>query len=240
MIQAASDSGNAGALVFFLFDLFYLDGEVISAAPLHERKQRLRYLLSNVGAPLQYSDHQIGRGLEFYTKACESSLEGIISKRADAPYAPGDRGMWVKVKCQNREEFVVVGWTDPEGSRPWLGALLLAYYDTDGRLVYAGRVGTGIDHAELGRLWRRLQPLATSEMPLHVAPPRSNRFSSPLVLSRVHWVRPELVVEVKYLTWTDENLLRQVVYEGLREDKNPTDVRRPVPNQPSSAGGQSR
>jgi bifunctional non-homologous end joining protein LigD len=111
---------------------------------------------------------------------------------------------------------VVVGWTDPEGSRPWLGALLLAYHDPDGRLVYAGRVGTGIDHAELGRLWQRLQPLATAEMPLEVATPRTNRFGSPLVLSRVHWVRPEMVVEVKYLTWTDDNLLRQVSYEGLR------------------------
>ena len=235
MIQAATDAGNADALVFFLFDLLYVDGEVISAAPLLERKERLRDLLSNAGTPLQYSDHEIGRGPEFYTKACESSLEGIISKRADAPYAPGDRGLWVKVKCQNREEFVVVGWTDPEGSRPWLGALLLAYYDPDRRLVYAGRVGAGIDHAELGRLWRRLQPLAIPEMPLNKAPPRTNRFGSPLLLSRVHWVRPELVAEVKYLTWTDDNLLRQVVYEGLREDKDPTDVRRAVPNQPSSA-----
>ena len=128
---------------------------------------------------------------------------------------------------------LVVGWTDPEGARPWLGALLLAYYDLDGRPVYAGRVGTGIGQAELGRLWRRLQPLATAEMPLQVAPPRTNRFGSPLVLSRVHWVRPEVVVEVKYLTWTDDSLLRQVAYEGLREDKNPTEVRRPVPNQPS-------
>jgi ATP-dependent DNA ligase len=117
-------------------------------------------LLSNAGAPLQYSDHQIGRSPQFHASACELPLEGIISKRADAPYSPGDRGLWVKVKCQNREEFVVVGWTDPEGSRPWLGALLLAYYDPDGRLVYAGRVGTGIDRAELGRRWRRLQPLA--------------------------------------------------------------------------------
>src|SRR6201987_3373306 len=84
---------------------------------------------------------------------------------------------------------------DPEGARPWLGALLLAYYDPDGGLVYAGRVGTGIAYAELGRLWRRLQPLATSEMRLEVAPPRSNRFGSPLVLSRVHWVRAGLLVE---------------------------------------------
>jgi bifunctional non-homologous end joining protein LigD len=223
MIQMASDTGDAGALVFFLFDLLYLDGEAISAAPLPERKERFRDLLSNAGAQFQYSDHQVGRGPEFYAKACELCLEGVISKRADAPYAPGDRGLWVKVKCQNREEFVVVGWTDPEGARPWLGALLLAYYDPNGRLVYAGRVGTGIGQAELGQLWRRLQPLATAQMPLQVAPPRTNRFGSPLVLSRVHWVRPELVVEVKYLTWTDDNLLRQVVYEGLREDKDPTD-----------------
>ena len=116
-----------------------------------------------------------------------------------------------------REEFVVVGWTDPEGSRPWLGALLLAYYDPDGRLTYAGRAGTGIDYAELERLLRRLQPLAIPQMPLDLPPPRDSRFGSPLTLSRVHWVRPELVAEVKYLTWTDDNLLRQVVYEGLRE-----------------------
>ena len=230
LIQAASDSGNAESLIFFLFDLLYLDGEVISAAPLRERKERLRYLLSNVGTPLQYSDHQIGRGAEFYARACELSLEGIISKRADASYSPGDRGLWVKVKCENRKVFVVVGWTDPEGTRPWLGALLLAYYDPDGRLVYAGRVGAGIDYAELGRLWRRLEQLATSKMPLEVAPPRSNRFGSPLVLSRVHWARPELVVEVKYLSWTDDHLLRQVVYQGLREDKDPREVIRPVPN----------
>jgi ATP-dependent DNA ligase len=97
----------------------------------------------------------------------------------------------------HREEFVVVGWTDPEGSRPWLGALLLAYYDPNGRLVYAGRAGTGIKQAELERLWRRLQPLAVSEMPLAVLPPRDSRFGSPLVLSRVHWVRPKLVAEVQ-------------------------------------------
>jgi ATP-dependent DNA ligase len=95
--------------------------------------------------------------------------------------------------------------------------------------IYAGRAGTGIDHAELERLWRRLQPLAISQMPLDVPPPRDSRFGSPLTLSRVHWVRPELVAEVKYLTWTEDNLLRQVVYEGLREDKPAADVRRAVP-----------
>jgi bifunctional non-homologous end joining protein LigD len=230
MIQAASDSGNAAALVFFLFDLLHLDGEDLCPRPLIERKKRLAALLSDARSPLQYCDHQIGHGRAFHEKACATSLEGIVSKHADAPYATGNRGLWVKVKCLHREEFVVVGWTDPEGSRPWLGALLLAYYDPDGRLVYAGRAGSGIKQAELERLWCRLQPLVTSEMPLEGPPPRSCRFGSPLVLSRVHWVRPELVAEVKYLTWTDDNLLRQVVYEGLREDTPAAEVRRAVPH----------
>jgi ATP-dependent DNA ligase len=125
---------------------------------------------------------------------------------------------------------VVVGWTDPEGARPYIGALLLAYFDPNGRLVHAGRVGSGINQAELERLWRIQQTLATANMPLEVPPPRSNRFGSPLVLSRVHWVRPELVVQVKFLTWTDDNLLRQVVYEGLREDKPAAEVRRSAPH----------
>jgi bifunctional non-homologous end joining protein LigD len=230
MIQMASDAGNAAGLVFFLFDLLHLDGEDLTAQPVIERKARLAGLLASAASPLQYSDHQIGLGPAFYEKACVSSVEGIVSKRADAPYAPGNRGLWLKVKCLNREEFVVIGWTDPEGARPFLGALLLGYYDPDGRLTYAGRVGTGINQAELARLWRRLQPLAAEKMPLDVPPPRSTRFGSPLVLSRVHWVQPELVAEVKFLTWTEDNLLRQVVYEGLREDKPAAEVRRTVPH----------
>jgi DNA ligase D-like protein (predicted ligase) len=148
MVQLASDSGNAAALVFFLFDVLHLDGDDVAARPLIERKARLAGLLSNAGSPLHYSDHHAGHGRAFNEKACAMSLEGIVSKRADAPYAPGNRGLWLKVKCLHREEFVVIGWTDPEGSRPWLGALLLGYYDPDGRLVYAGRVGTGINTAE--------------------------------------------------------------------------------------------
>ena len=229
MIQMASDAGNAAGLVFFLFDLLYLDGKDLTARRLIERKERLAGLLPSTGSPLHYSDHQIGLGPAFYEHACAVKVEGIVSKRADAAYMPGNRGLWLKVKCLNREEFVVIGWTDPEGARPFLGALLLGYYDPDGRLTYAGRVGTGINQAELERLWRRLQPLAIDKMPLDVPPPRSTRFGSPLVLSRVHWVRPQLVAEVKFLSWTDDNLLRQVVYEGLREDKPAAEVRRRVP-----------
>jgi DNA ligase D-like protein (predicted ligase) len=219
IVQLASDSGNAAALVFFLFDLLHLDGEDLRECPLIERKERLRTLLTNAAPCLHYSDHVVGQGPAFYEKASAMHVEGIVSKRIDAPYTPGNRGLWRKVKCLNRAEFVVVGWTEPEGRRPFLGALLLGYYDPNGKLIYAGRVGTGIDYAELERLWRRLQPLATDTMPLDVPPPRNCRFGSPLVLSRVHWVRPEVVAEVKFLTWTEDKLLRQVVYEGLREDK---------------------
>jgi bifunctional non-homologous end joining protein LigD len=230
MIQAASESGNADALVFFLFDLLFLNSEDLTGLPLMERKARLATALSGVAPPLQYSGQQVGRGPTFYAEACKLGLEGIVSKRADAPYVPGNRGLWVKTKCVNREEFVVVGWTNPEGARPYLGALLLAYYDDNGKLIYAGRAGAGISDAELERLWRRLQPLAIDSMPLDVPPPRTSRFGSPLVLSRVHWVRPELVAEVKFLTWTEEGLLRQVIYQGLREDKPATEVRRGSPS----------
>jgi bifunctional non-homologous end joining protein LigD len=229
-LQAASDAGSSAGLILYLFDLLHLDGDDVAARPLIDRKKRLAALLAKVSSPVLTSDHHLGDGPAFYDKACQLPVEGIVSKRADAPYMSGNRGFWRKIKYLHREEFVVVSWTDPDGRRPWLGALLLAYYDPDGRLVYAGRVGSGIKTAELERLWRRLQPLATDRMPLDVSPPRSTRFGSPLVLSRVYWVRPELVAELKFLTWTDDNLLRQVVYEGLREDKPAAEVRRDLPH----------
>src|SRR6201997_451555 len=176
IVQLASDSVNAAALVFFLFDLLYLDGEDLRPRPLIERKQRLSALLANAGPCLHYSDHVVGQGPAFYERACAMRVEGIVSKRIEAPYTPGNRGPWRKIKCLNRAEFVVVGWTEPEGRRPYLGALLLACYDPDGKLIYAGRAGTGMNDAELERLWRRLQPLAIDRMPLDAPPPRGSRF----------------------------------------------------------------
>jgi bifunctional non-homologous end joining protein LigD len=120
-------------------------------------------------------------------------LEGVVSKRIDAPYRPTDRGLWAKSKCLNREEFVVVGWTDPEGGRGYVGALLLAYFTPEGELVYAGRVGTGMTQKDLRQLLQSLKPLAVRKMPLRFLPPRSTRFGSPLELSRVHWAKPEMV-----------------------------------------------
>jgi DNA ligase D-like protein (predicted ligase) len=228
IVQNAADTRSSGSLVIFLFDLLFLDSEDLRALPLIERKDRLRTLLADAPSCLQYTDHQIGHGPAFHRLACEHGLEGIVSKRANAPYEPGRR-TWLKVKCLNREEFIVVGWSEPERTRHRLGSLLLGYYTPDGKLIYAGRAGTGMSDNELERLWRKLQPLALDKMPLAEAPPRGSRFGSPLVLSRVHWVRPEMVVEVSYLTWTEDGLLRQVVYLGEREDKPAAEVRRGPP-----------
>ncbi|MBV8800198.1 MAG: non-homologous end-joining DNA ligase [Alphaproteobacteria bacterium] len=229
LIQAATDGGSTAALAYFAFDLLHLDGRNTAAWPLLERKAELQGVLAGAPGSLQFSEHVIGNGGQFHRHACKMKLEGIVSKRIDRPYAPGDRGIWRKTKCLNREEFVVVGWTEPEGSRPYLGALLLGYYTPDGKLIYAGRAGTGISETELRALWERLQPLAVAKMPLAAPPPRESRFGSPLQLSRVHWVQPEMVVEVTFLTWTADGLLRQVVYQGVREDKPASEVSRPVP-----------
>jgi ATP-dependent DNA ligase len=109
------------------FDLLHLDGGDFIESPLADRKNRLANLLRWVDPPLLYTDHQIGRGRAFHAEVCKRSLEGVVSKRADAPYVPGDRGLWLKTKCLNCEEFIVVGWTDPEGSRPYVGAVLLGH-----------------------------------------------------------------------------------------------------------------
>lgn len=150
-LQAAMDEGKTDDLVYFAFDLLHLNGESMAALPLLERKTRLQRLFRKEIPGLRFADHVIGNGPRFREQACQLGLEGAISKRVDRPYVPGDRGLWVKSKCLNREEFVVVGWSDPEGSRPHIGALLLGYYTANGALRYAGRVGTGMTVAELAQ-----------------------------------------------------------------------------------------
>ena len=151
------------------------------------------------------------------------------SQRTDRRDLPGDRGVWVKSKCLNRAEFVIVGWSDPEGSRHAIGALLLGYFEPNGQLTYAGRVGTGMSVQTLAMLHERLEPLAVPKMALAITPPRKSRFGGPLALAKVHWVRPELVAEITYLGWTEDGLLRHTVFVGRREDKRANEVRREVP-----------
>jgi bifunctional non-homologous end joining protein LigD len=222
--QAATDGERGVSLVYYAFDLLHIDGWDVSALPLIERKALLELLVANKPG-LQSNGHESGDGELILKHAGKLGFEGVVSKTINAAYAPGNRGLWRKAKWLNRKEFVVVRWSDPEGSRPHLGALLLGYYTDVGKLIYAGRVGTGMPVKVLSDL-RRLDPLARKTSPLSVPPPRSTRFGSPLVLSRVHWVEQKLVAEITYLTWTADNLLRHTVYVGLREDKPAADVRR--------------
>jgi DNA ligase D-like protein (predicted ligase) len=222
--QAATDGERGVHLVYYAFDLLHVGGWDVSSLPLVKRKELLEPLVANKPG-LQFNGHNTGDGELILKHAAKLGFEGVVSKTIDAPYAPGNRGLWRKAKALNRQEFVVVGWSDPEGTRPYLGALLLGYYTDDGKLIYAGRVGTGMSVKVLSDLRRRLDPLARAKPPLSILPPRKTRFGSPLVLSRVHWVEPKLVVEITYLTWTADNLLRHTVYVGLREDKPADQVR---------------
>ena len=223
--QAATDGERNVRLIYYAFDLLHLDSQDVSGMKLVERKALLEPLIA--GEPgLQFNGHDTGDGELILKHAGKLGFEGVVSKTIDAAYAPGNRGLWRKSKALHRQEFVIVGWSDPEGSRPHLGALLLGYYTDDGKLTYAGRVGTGMPVKVLADLRRRLEPLGRKASPLIVSPPRSTRFGSPLVLSRVHWVEPKLVAEITYLTWTADGLLRHTIYVGLRDDKPADQVRR--------------
>ena len=222
--QAATDGERKVRLVYYAFDLLHLDSEDVSRLPLIERKALLEPLTADK-LGLQFNGHETGEGDLILKHAGKLGFEGVVSKTIDAPYAPGNRGLWRKAKWLNGQEFVIVGWSDPEGTRPHLGALLLGYCTDDGKLIYAGRVGTGMPDKVLADLRGRLDPLARKTSPLSVPPPRKTRFGSPLVLSRVHWVEPRFVAEITYLTWTADGLLRHTVYVGLREDKPAEQVR---------------
>ena len=211
--------GDEGAnLVYFVFDLLALDGEDVAKQPLEQRKQRLADLLARAGDPiLRYSDHVIGHGGAFFREACKRGLEGIVSKRRDAPYTPGRTGAWLKTKCLLRQEFVIAGYTDPEGTRAHIGALLVGYH-AGKRLVYAGKVGTGFTMKMLVELERALSPLETSSSAFEPEPPRA--WTGP----GRHWVKPELVAEVAFSEWTADGRLRHPSFQGLRRDKAAAEV----------------
>ncbi|HEY3955220.1 MAG TPA: non-homologous end-joining DNA ligase [Streptosporangiaceae bacterium] len=204
---------------YYLFDIMYAGGEDVRARPLRERKELLRRQFS-FDDPLRFTAHRNTDGAEFIKQACHDGWEGLIAKRADAPYHAGRSKDWLKFKCQSGQEFVIGGYTDPQRSRVGFGALLLGYYDAGRRLVYAGKVGTGFTqqllrdlHAELTGMQRADPPFAGGKLPR----------------SGVHWVEPRLVAEVGFSEWTQAGELRHPRFEGLRRDKPPTDVVREVP-----------
>ena len=221
-LQNALSARPAANLHFYAFDLPYLDGHDLRQAPLVERKRLLERLLAGAPAALHYSPHVQGQGREFYEQGCRLKLEGVIAKRADAPYLSGRGRAWVKVKCIQRQEMVIGGYTDPEGARTGLGALLLGVYEPGGKLRYSGRVGTGFNEATLKDLRRRLEKLEQDTAPFH-NPPRGWEARG------AHWVKPELVGEVAFTEWTHAGTLRHPSFQGLRLDKKPREVVREVP-----------
>jgi DNA ligase D-like protein (predicted ligase) len=207
---------------YYLFDVLWADGTDLRPRPLRERKQRLHQLL-DFADPLRFTEHRVGDGVEFYSEACHLGWEGLIAKRADAPYQAGRTKDWLKFKCENNQELVIGGFTDPQGTRTGLGALLLGYYDSDGQLVYAGKVGTGFNQQTLHRLHAELSAMEQDRSPFERGDlPRERG---------VHWTRPRLVAQIGFSEWTTDGRLRHPRFQGLRRDKSPAEVIREVPQE---------
>lgn len=214
-LQEALSSGRTATLVYMLFDLPYLEGYDLAEVALRKRKHTLEALLNTADLRrdvIRYSDHLEHQGAAFHERACQMGLEGIICKQADSHYRNRD---WLKVKCVSHEEFVIGGYTDPSGSRRGFGSLLMGAHDQEG-LIYAGRVGTGFNTRQLTQLSATLQKLEVERSPFHGKVPDSRT---------VHWVRPELVIEVEFTERTRDGRLRHPVFRGLREDRDPQEIR---------------
>ncbi|HEY3747961.1 MAG TPA: non-homologous end-joining DNA ligase [Pseudonocardiaceae bacterium] len=196
----------------YLFDLLVIGDVDVTGVPLRDRKRLLRQTFE-FGGQIRLSTHRNGDGEEYLRQACERGWEGLIAKRADAPYRSGRSADWLKFKCESGQEFVVGGFTDPAGTRTGFGALLIGYYD-GGALRYAGKVGTGFDTATLHSLRARLDGLTQPKSP----------FAAGAGERGAHWVSPELVAQVGFAEWTHDGRLRHPRYLGLRTDKQAGDV----------------
>jgi bifunctional non-homologous end joining protein LigD len=214
--QAARRTGVP--VYLYVFDLPRHEGEDLRELPLRKRKARLRRALS-FHDRVRFTPHRNERGEEMFREACAKGLEGVIAKRADSAYRSGRSRDWLKFKCHAEQEIVIGGFTAPKGSRTEFGALLVGYYE-DGRLRYAGKVGTGFGRDTLERLGRRLRELEQGESPFVDAHP---------VPRGTRWVRPELVAQVAFGEWTRDGRLRHPRYLGLRDDKPARDVVRERP-----------
>ena len=245
-LQNALSDADDSQLFYYLFDIPYLNGYDLRDVPLLDRKGVLSTLLPEASGALRLSFHQAGDGGEFFGKACELGLEGVIAKVASSRYVAGRGREWVKVKCGRRQEMVIGGYTDPEGSRQGFGALHLGVYE-QGKLRYSGKVGTGFNDELLGSLKKRLYALK-QEKPPFFNPPRGAE------ARRSHWIKPVLVAEIAFTEWTADGTLRHATFQGLRADKDAKDVAReraadsptggitstPVANTSRSRGGKRR
>jgi bifunctional non-homologous end joining protein LigD len=202
------------AVFYYVFDVLEVDGTDTRRLPLLDRKRLLRDTVT-FADPLRYTQHRRRDGVRMFREACARGDEGVIAKRADSRYVGGRSKNWLKFKCVRDQEFVVGGWTDPQGSRTGLGALLLGYYDGSA-LRYAGKVGTGFGREMLTRLATDLAAREVAESP----------FADRVRERGAHWARPELVAQIGFSEWTRDGQLRHPRFQGLREDKAAVDVRR--------------
>ena len=214
------------AFVFEIFDLIYLDGYSLTRTPLRERKATLEQLLAaakikEAKSPLRYSDHVEGNGALFFKQACEYGIEGIVSKLADSPYESTRTRNWLKSKCVQRQEFVIAGYTPSKNNFPGFGSLILGVYEKS-KLLYCGRVGTGFSIEQRVGLQKKLDRLAQSNMPFAAKPKDPG-------LREARWAKPQLVGEVEFMQWTADGLIRHSSFQGLREDKKPTEIVRERP-----------
>jgi DNA ligase D-like protein (predicted ligase) len=205
-------------VVYCVFDILKIDGEVVTHRPLAERRASLTRTI-RPGPALQLSEAWRDDSERRFTEACRSGWEGLIAKRADAAYVPGRSKDWLKLKCVWEQEFVIGGYTDPTGSRTDFGALLVGYHE-DGRLRYAGKVGTGYSAATLRDLGASLRALETTKPPFTDVKP---------IPRGTHWTRAEMVAQVGFAEWTNDGRLRQPRFLGLRDDKRPDEVIRERP-----------
>jgi bifunctional non-homologous end joining protein LigD len=214
-IQDADEARQSGIAVhFYVFDILHLDGYDVTGLPLRRRKGVLREALE-FDDPIRFTPHRNGDGVAYWKEACRKGWEGVIAKDAVRPYTHGRSKSWLKFKCVHQQELVVGGFTDPKGDRVGFGALLLGFYQ-DGELRYAGKVGTGWDEETLDELRTRLDRLERETSPFADAEGIPGK--------GVHWVRPELVGEVGFTEWTEDDRLRHPRWIGERQDKDPEDV----------------
>lgn len=214
LLQTALSEKLTHTIVYYVFDLLYLNNKNLMSLPLLERKTLLKEIL--VSNPyIHYSDHIIGHGEEIFDKTCSLGLEGIISKRINSKYEQRRSHNWLKSKCANRQEFIVIGYTNPAGSREYFGSLLIAYYDQTNHLKYCGHVGTGFSRKSLKEMHAILKK---NEI---LTPPIQN---IPRKLKGAHWVKPNIIVEVEFKEWTRDDLIRQPSFKGIRMDKIPKKV----------------
>ncbi|MCL5292469.1 MAG: DNA ligase D [Actinobacteria bacterium] len=209
-----------GRLIYYIFDLLYLDGHDLRGLPLRRRKDLLRQILPD-RPHIKLSDHIEEKGIAFFKEVSQQNLEGVLAKDGGSPYREGVRGReWLKVKTLLRQEAVIGGFTEPRGSRKHLGALVLGVYE-GGELIYVGHAGGGFDDKGLAEMRSTLDPLVQETSPFKKRP----KTNAP-----VHWVRPTLVCEVKFREWTKDDIMRQPIFLGLREDKGAEEVRRERPS----------